>query len=51
MNIDIRRLYIEARGEVFSCDLGVNVSDTSEVDARCRAVLKIKWVRRADRVK
>lgn len=51
MNIDIRRLNIEARGEVFSCDLGVNVSDTSDVDALCRAVLKIKGVRRADRVK
>lgn len=51
MNIDIRRLNIEARGEVFTCDLGVNVSDTQDVEALCRAVLKIKGVRRADRVK
>lgn len=51
LEIDIRRLNIEAKGEVFTCSLDVKVSDTSQVDSLCSKVLKIKGVRRADRVK
>ncbi|MCM1521478.1 MAG: RelA/SpoT family protein [Muribaculaceae bacterium] len=51
MGIDIRRLNIEAKGEVFECDLGVNVSNTEDVDNLCRKLLKIKGVRRAERVR
>lgn len=51
MGIDIRRLNIEARGEVFTCDLGVKVADTADVDNLCRTILKIKGVRHADRAK
>ena len=51
LEIDIRRLNIEAKGEVFTCSLDVKVSDTSQVDSLCSKVLKINGVRRADRVK
>ena len=51
LEIDIRRLNIEAKGEVFSCSLDVKVSDTSQVDSLCAKVLKINGVKRADRVK
>ncbi len=50
LNIDIRRLNIEAEKEVFTCDLGVLVSDTDAVAALCRSVLKIDGVKKADRV-
>ncbi|MDE5988617.1 MAG: RelA/SpoT family protein [Duncaniella sp.] len=51
LNIDIRRLNIEAEKEVFNCDLGVLVSDTRAVEELCRRVLKIQGVRKADRVR
>ncbi|MCM1254948.1 MAG: RelA/SpoT family protein [Duncaniella sp.] len=51
LNIDIRRLNIEAEKEVFSCDLGVLVSSTAVVNDLCKKVLKIDGVKRADRVK
>lgn len=51
LNIDIRRLNIEAEKEVFSCDLGVLVGSTAVVDDLCKKVLKIDGVKRADRVK
>ena len=51
LEIDIRRLNIEAKGEVFSCSLDVKVSDTSQVDSLCAKVMKINGVKRADRVK
>ncbi|MCM1163827.1 MAG: RelA/SpoT family protein [Muribaculaceae bacterium] len=51
MGIDIRRLNIEAQGEVFACDLGVKVANTADVDSLCKKLMKIKGVRRAERVK
>ncbi len=51
LEIDIRRLNIEAKGEVFTCDLDVRVTNTRQVDALCSKVIKINGVRRADRVK
>ncbi len=51
LNIDIRRLNIEAHNEVFVCDLGVMVSNTDAVDQLCRNVLKINGVKKARRVK
>ena len=50
LEMDLRRLNIEARGEVFTCELDVKVSDTRQVDALCSRVLKIAGIRRADRV-
>lgn len=51
LNIDIRRLNIEAEKEVFNCDLGVLVSNTRAVEELCKRVLKIPGVRKADRVR
>ena len=51
LNIDIRRLNIEAEKEVFTCDLGVLVGSTADVDELCKKVFKINGVKRADRVK
>ena len=51
LNIDIRRLNIEAEKEVFNCDLGVLVSDTLAVEELCKRVLKIQGVRKADPVR
>ncbi|MCH5325678.1 MAG: bifunctional (p)ppGpp synthetase/guanosine-3',5'-bis(diphosphate) 3'-pyrophosphohydrolase [Duncaniella sp.] len=50
MGIDIRRLNIEARGEVFTCDLDVLVAAAADVEMLTRAVLKIKGVKKAERV-
>lgn len=50
LNMDIRRLNIEAEKEVFTCDLGVLVSDTKVVADLCRNILKIDGVKKADRV-
>lgn len=51
LDIDIRRLNIEADKEVFSCDLGVLVGSTDDVTELIRKVMKIQGVKRADRVK
>ena len=51
LNIDIRRLNIEADKEVFTCDLGVLVSNTEAVVELCKSILKIEGVRKADRVR
>ncbi len=51
LDIDIRRLNIEAEKEVFSCDLGVLVGSTDDVVELIRKVLKIQGVKHADRVK
>ena len=51
LDIDIRSLNIQAREEVFTCDLTVKVASTDDVDSLCSKVLKIKGVRRADRVR
>lgn len=50
LEMDLRRLNIEARGEVFTCELDVKVSDTGQVDSLCTRVLKISGIRRAARV-
>ena len=50
-DIDMRRLNIEASGEVFTCEIDAKVSDTSQVDALCSALLKIKGVKRAERIR
>ena len=51
MDIDMRRLNIEAHGEVFSCELDVKVRHTAQVDELCAKILKIDGVKRADRLK
>lgn len=51
MGIDIRRLNIEAHEEVFTCDLGVKVSNTQDVVALCNTLRKIPGVKHAERVK
>lgn len=50
LNIDIRRLNIEAEKEVFTCNLGVLVESTKAVRDLCRKVLTIPGVRKAARV-
>ncbi|MDE5728230.1 MAG: RelA/SpoT family protein, partial [Duncaniella sp.] len=50
MDVDIRSLDIRAKEEVFTCDLTVKVSNTGAVDALCRSVLKIKGIRKAERI-
>lgn len=51
LNIDIRKLNIEAENEVFTCDLGVLVSDTDAVAALCKKILKIEGVKRQTELK
>lgn len=51
LNIDIRRLNIEARDEVFTCHLGILVSNTDTVEQLCRNMLKINGVKKARRIK
>ncbi|MDE6393950.1 MAG: GTP pyrophosphokinase, partial [Duncaniella sp.] len=51
LEIDMRRLNIEAHGEVFSCDLDVKVSDVKEVTKLCAAMRKVDGVRSVARVK
>ncbi|MDE6859748.1 MAG: RelA/SpoT family protein [Duncaniella sp.] len=51
LDIDIRKLNIEADKEVFSCDLGVLVGSTADVDKLIKKIIKISGVKRADRVK
>lgn len=50
LNFDIRRLNIEARGEVFTCELAVMVRDRNVVTDLCDKVKKLDGVKRADRV-
>jgi len=50
MAVDIRSLDIRAKEEVFTCDLTVKVSNTEAVDTLCRSVLKIKGIRKAERI-
>ncbi|MDE5749319.1 MAG: hypothetical protein K2H87_00950, partial [Duncaniella sp.] len=50
MAVDIRSLDIRAKEEVFTCDITVKVSDTAAVDTLCRSVLKIKGIRKAERL-
>ena len=48
--IDIRRLNIEAKKEVFQCDLSVRVEDTKVVTDLCNKVKKINGVKLASRI-
>ena len=48
--MDIRKLNIEAVGEVFTCDLVVRVGDTSVVESLCDKIKNIDGVQRAGRV-
>lgn len=50
LSIDIRRLNIEAKNEVFSCDLSVLVEDSKVVADLCNKVKKINGVKRASRI-
>lgn len=50
MSIDIRRLNIEAKNEVFSCDLSVLVEDSQVVSSLCSKVKKINGVKNANRI-
>lgn len=51
LNIDIRSLNIAAKNEIFTCDLGVLVSDTKTIAELRKNILKIDGVRKAERVK
>lgn len=48
--IDIRRLNIEAKNEVFSCELSVLVEDTQVVSDLCNKVKKINGVKKSSRI-
>jgi len=50
MGIDIRKLEIEASGEVFECDLWVRVADVEVVNDLCRQSRSIKGITSASRV-
>jgi GTP pyrophosphokinase len=50
MNIDIRKLDIEAEHEVFHCDLVVRISDATVAEALCDKVKKINGVKSAQRI-
>lgn len=50
LNIDIRKLNIEAKNEVFSCELSVLVEDSQVVTDLCNKVKKINGVKQTSRV-
>lgn len=50
LGIDMRKLDIEASGEVFRCDLHVRVADAEAVSQLCKMALKINGVTSAARV-
>ena len=50
LGIDLRRLDIEATGEVFHSDLWVRVEDADVVQSLCNNLLAIKGVDRASRI-
>jgi GTP pyrophosphokinase len=50
MGIDLRRLDIEATGEVFHCDLWVRVEDVAVVNDLCSRLLEINGVEHATRI-
>ena len=50
LSIDIRKLNIEAKNEVFSCELSVLVEDTQVVTDLCNKVKKISGVKQTSRV-
>ncbi len=51
MQLDLRKLDIEADEGVFHCDFAIKVSDTKEVTALCSKLKQIKGVKRATRVR
>ena len=50
LGIDLRKLDIEASGEVFSCDLWVRVRDVEVVERLCASVKNVQGVRSATRI-
>lgn len=50
LNIDIRKLNIEAKNEVFSCELSVLVEDSKVVTDLCNNVKKINGVKQSTRI-
>ena len=50
LSIDIRRLNIEAKNEVFSCELSVLVDDSQVVTDLCNKINKINGVKQTRRV-
>ncbi|MBO5271779.1 MAG: bifunctional (p)ppGpp synthetase/guanosine-3',5'-bis(diphosphate) 3'-pyrophosphohydrolase [Muribaculaceae bacterium] len=50
LSIDIRKLNIEAKDEVFSCDLSVLVEDSNVVTDLCNKVKKINGVKQSTRI-
>lgn len=50
LSIDIRRLNIEAKNEVFSCELAVLVDDSEVVTDLCNKINKINGVKQTRRV-
>ena len=50
LSIDIRKLSIEAKDEVFSCDLSVLVEDSNVVTDLCNKVKKINGVKQSTRI-
>lgn len=50
LSIDIRRLNIEARNEVFNCELSVLVEDAKVVTDLCNNVKKINGVKQSTRI-
>ncbi len=51
MGLDLRKVDIEASGEVFHCDLDVLISDTNAVHDLCQRMLKIDGVTSASRIR
>lgn len=50
LNMDIRRLSIEAHDEVFACELWVRVADVSIVKDLCDKIKKVEGVKSATRI-
>lgn len=50
LNMDIRRLNIEAHDEVFACELWVRVADVSIVKDLCEKIKKVDGVKSATRI-
>ncbi len=50
LNMDLRKLDIEAHDEVFGCELWVKVADTAVVEDLCAKLKKVQGVERATRI-
>lgn len=50
LNMDLRKLDIEAHDEVFGCELWVRVADTAVVEDLCAKLKKVQGVERATRI-